>query len=149
LLGLAVARRNVAGDVAVIAGFFAVVSALYRLWVLPSNADADGSFGSVTSGIPAISLGELTIPFEIAVSARTALLSAVVALVTLAVLSFATWYLREDDRLGVFLATVSLFAAAMQLVVHSADLVLTLVGWEVMGFCSSLLIGHWSRTAKA
>ena len=39
--------------------------------------------------------------------------------------------------------------AAMLLVVQSADLVLTLVGWEVMGWCSYLLIGHWSRKESA
>jgi len=149
LLGLAVARRGAARDVAVIAGVLALVSAAYRLVTLPDQAPGDGGFGTVSSGMPAISLGELTLTFEIAVSARTSLISAVVAAVTLAVLAFTTWYLRGDDRLGVFLATVSLFAAGMQLVVHSADLVLTLVGWEVMGFCSYLLIGHWSRTVRA
>jgi NADH-quinone oxidoreductase subunit L len=149
VVGLGVARRGPAVDVALFAGFLALVSAAYRLVVLPGNAPGDGSLGTFSSGLPPISLGELTMPFELAVSARTALLSAVVAGVTLAVLAFATWYLREDDRRGVFLATVSLFAAAMQLVVHSADLVLTLVGWEVMGFCSYLLIGHWSRTERA
>jgi NADH-quinone oxidoreductase subunit L len=151
LLGLAVARRAVARDVAVIAGVLALVSAGYRL-VTVAGEPVFGSGRpvlSTASGIPPVSLGELTIPFELAVGPRTALVSVVVAAVTLAVLAFATWYLREDDRLGVFLATVSLFAAAMQLVVHSGDLVLTLVGWEVMGFCSYLLIGHWSRTHRA
>ena len=154
LLGLAVARRGVAKDVAVVAGVLALVSAAYRVVTMPDSTVPDsasgaGGLATVPSGIPAISLGELTIPFEVAVGARTALIGAVVAAVTLAVLAFATWYLGGDDRLGVFLATVSLFAAGMQLVVHSADLVLTLVGWEVMGFCSYLLIGHWSRTQRA
>ncbi|WP_193315127.1 NADH-quinone oxidoreductase subunit L [Nostocoides sp. F2B08] len=149
VLGLGVARRGPAVDVALFGGFLALVSAAYRLIVLPENAPGDGGLTTFSSGLPAVALGELTIPFELAVSARSALLSALVAAVTLAVLAFAAWYLREDDRRGVFLATVSLFAAAMQLVVHSADLVLTLVGWEVMGFCSYLLIGHWSRTERA
>lgn len=153
-LGLAAARRSIVKDITVIAGFLALVSAAYRLWdtrtpIGAGPVPADGSIRSVSSGIPALDLGGLAIPFEIAVSTRTALISVVVAAVTLAVLAFATWYLREDDRLGVFLATVSLFAAAMQLVVHSADLLLTLIGWEVMGFCSYLLIGHWSRTVRA
>jgi NADH-quinone oxidoreductase subunit L len=34
-------------------------------------------------------------------------------------------------------------------VVFSGDLVLTIVGWEVMGWCSYLLIGHWSRRHSA
>ncbi|MDO5501827.1 MAG: proton-conducting transporter membrane subunit [Actinomycetia bacterium] len=149
LIALAVARKGVVKDVTVMAAFLAVVSAAYRLLALPETAAADGTFATFSSGIPAISVGEATIPFTLAVSSRTALVSLVVAGVTFAVLAFATWYLRADDRLGVFLATVSLFAAGMQLVVHSADLVLTLVGWEIMGFCSYLLIGHWSRTARA
>ena len=37
----------------------------------------------------------------------------------------------------------------MLLVVVSGDLVLTVVGWEVMGWCSYLLIGHWSRRHSA
>ena len=149
-LGVAVARRALARDVAVIAGVLALVSAAYRVVTVPTpDLDGGGRLPTSASGVPAISLGELTIPFELAVGPRTALVGLVVAGVTLAVLAFATWYLADDDRLGVFLSTVSLFAAAMQLVVHSGDLVLTLIGWEVMGFCSYLLIGHWSRTARA
>ena len=37
----------------------------------------------------------------------------------------------------------------MFLVVLSGDLVLTLIGWEVMGWCSYLLIGHNSRRESA
>ena len=73
----------------------------------------------------------------------------VVALVALAVQVYSTWYLATDDRYPRFAATVSLFTAAMLLVVHSGDLVLTVVGWEVMGWCSYLLIGHWSRRHSA
>ena len=62
---------------------------------------------------------------------------------------YSTWYLETDDRYPRFAATVSLFTAAMLLVVVSGDLVLTVVGWEVMGWCSYLLIGHWSRRHSA
>lgn len=150
LLGLGVAHRSVVKDLTVIAGFLALVSAGYRLWTIDGPVVGSGlPVLTAPSGIPPISLGELEIPFHLASGPRTALISFVVALVTLAVLVFATWYLGQDDRLGVFLTTVSLFAAAMQLVVHSGDLILTLIGWEVMGFCSYLLIGHWSRTERA
>jgi len=72
-----------------------------------------------------------------------------VALVGLAIQLFTKWYLHDDDRYGVFVASVSLFLAGMLLVVLSGDLVLTLVGWEVMGWCSYLLIGHNSRRDSA
>src|SRR5690606_14448413 len=40
-------------------------------------------------------------------------------------------------------AFVSLFTAAMLLVVYAGDLLVLYVGWEIMGICSYLLIGHW------
>ena len=51
-------------------------------------------------------------------------------------------YLSDDDRYPPYAAQVSLFTAAMLLVVVSADLIPLVVGWEVMGLCSYLLIGH-------
>jgi len=93
--------------------------------------------------------GELRIPLELQATGPVALIAAVVAVVTWAVQAFAAWYLRDDDRYGVFAATTSLFSAGMLLTVQSADLVLTLVGWEVMGWCSYLLIGHWTRKESA
>lgn len=94
-------------------------------------------------------VGTLEMPLELGAGPSTAAVAAVVALVVVAVLVFTRWYLADDDRLAQFAATVSLFTAAMMLVVHARDLVLTLVGWEVMGWCSYLLIGHWSRKESA
>ncbi|MDT0214203.1 NADH-quinone oxidoreductase subunit L [Rothia sp. ARF10] len=94
-------------------------------------------------------VGSIEMPFELWSGPATAAVAAVVALVAAAVLVFTRWYLADDDRLAEFTATVSLFTAAMMLVVHSRDLVLTLIGWEVMGWCSYLLIGHWSRKESA
>ena len=109
-----------------------------------------GSSGwHVVHTIPALDAGELRIPLQLQATTATAIIALVVAVVGWAVQAFAGWYLREDDRYGIFAATVSLFTAAMLLVVQSADLVLTLVGWEVMGWCSYLLIGHWSRKESA
>ncbi|MBK6873966.1 MAG: hypothetical protein IPG94_22070 [Kineosporiaceae bacterium] len=44
---------------------------------------------------------------------------------------------------------MSLFTAAMMLVVHADDLILLVIGWEVMGACSYLLVGHHSERASA
>jgi NADH-quinone oxidoreductase subunit L len=52
-------------------------------------------------------------------------------------------------RYPAYAATVSLFTAAMMTVVHANDLVLLLVGWEVMGACSYLLVGHHSERPAA
>ena len=94
-------------------------------------------------------VGDIEMPLILGSGRSTVAVAAVVAVVAAAVLVFTRWYLADDDRLAQFAATVSLFTAAMMLVVHARDLVLTLVGWEVMGWCSYLLIGHWSRKESA
>lgn len=95
-----------------------------------------------------LTLGGVDLPLGVTLSGTSAFLVLVVSLVVAAVQTYSAWYLADDDRRGVFHATIALFAAAMLLVVLSADLVLTVVGWEVMGWCSYLLIGHWSRRPR-
>jgi len=97
----------------------------------------------------ALEVGDLRVPLVVLADPTRWALASVVALVALAVQLYSTWYLETDDRYPRFAATVSLFTAAMLIVVVSGDLVLTVVGWEVMGWCSYLLIGHWSRRRSA
>ena len=106
-------------------------------------------FTPEVSTIGALPLGQLQMPLHLLVDDLSAIVVVAVAIVGLAVQLFSKWYLHEDDRYGVFVASVSLFLAAMFLVVLSGDLVLTLIGWEVMGWCSYLLIGHNSRRESA
>ena len=56
---------------------------------------------------------------------------------------YSTAYLQRDPRYPSYAALVSLFTAAMLLVVYSGDLMVLLVGWEVMGICSYFLVGHY------
>ena len=91
----------------------------------------------------------LRAPLRLGVDRFAVLLVVTVAVVALVVQLVARWYLREDGRYAAFAATVSLFTAAMQLVVLSDDVLLTIVGWELMGWCSYLLIGHDSEREKA
>ena len=75
-----------------------------------------------------------------------ATLAIMVSSVALCVQIYSTAYMHRQPRYGTFAALVSLFTAAMLLVVLADDLIVLLVGWEVMGICSALLIGHhWER----
>jgi NADH-quinone oxidoreductase subunit L len=146
LLGLLLARRPVrqACTVALAgSGLMLAAAVLELVAVHTSGVELQ------VHTIPGLDAGELRIPLVLQATAAPALVATVVGVVGWAVQVFAAWYLRSDDRYGVFAATVSLFCAGMLLVVQSADLVLTLVGWEVMGWCSYLLIGHWSRRESA
>lgn len=79
----------------------------------------------------------------------TSLISVLVGLVATCVQVYSTAYLRTDPRYPSYAALVSLFTAAMFLVVYSGDLIVLLVGWEIMGICSYFLIGHHWETADA
>ncbi len=85
----------------------------------------------------------------------SALVSLAVGLVAFCVQVYSTAYLHGEGtpdapvRYPAFAATVSLFTAAMMLVVHADDLVLLVIGWEGMGICSYLLIGHHSERDSA
>lgn len=146
LVGLLLARRGTAP-----ARYVAVGASLATLVVALAGLASVGGSQRTHLGrlLPALEAGGLEVPLLLQTSATPALVAVVVAVVGWAVQAFAGWYLRSDDRYAVFSATVSLFVAGMLLVVHSADLVLTFVGWEVMGWCSYLLIGHWSRRESA
>ncbi|MFI9160625.1 NADH-quinone oxidoreductase subunit L [Kitasatospora aureofaciens] len=79
----------------------------------------------------------------------SSLISVLVGVVATCVQVYSTAYLKEDPRYPSYAALVSLFTAAMFLVVFSGDLIVLLVGWEVMGVCSYFLIGHHWETADA
>ncbi|WP_238146760.1 NADH-quinone oxidoreductase subunit L [Ornithinimicrobium murale] len=141
ILGLAVGRRSSrpAAWVAVLSSGLVLLAAVWQLYAV---YELGGQQVSGTVG--PLALGELEAPLELSATRLSALVAAVVSLVALVVQVFARWYLWFDPRYRQFSATVSLFTAAMLLVVLSGDVLLTLIGWEVMGWCSFLLIGHLS-----
>ena len=145
ILGLFVARRRLPSAFISCAG--AVLTLLAGSYVL--YAVHHDPFTPEVSTIGALPLGDLQMPLNLLVDDLSAIVVFAVAIVGLAIQLFSKWYLHDDDRYGVFVSSVSLFLSAMFLVVLSGDLVLTLVGWEVMGWCSYLLIGHNSRLESA
>jgi NADH-quinone oxidoreductase subunit L len=67
----------------------------------------------------------------------------VVTLISLLVYVYSTEYMRGDSRYTHFFATLSLFTASMLLLVVADNTLQLLVGWELVGLCSFILIGHW------
>jgi NADH-quinone oxidoreductase subunit L len=77
------------------------------------------------------------------VDGLTAIMLTLVTLVSLCVQVYSIGYMKGDVRYTWFYAVLSLFTGAMLNVVIASDLFQLLVGWEVMGVSSYLLIGHW------
>jgi NADH-quinone oxidoreductase subunit L len=67
----------------------------------------------------------------------------VVCFISFCVHIFSREYLRGDIRFTHYYASLALFTGAMLWMVQSATTLGLLFGWEMMGLCSFLLIGHW------
>ncbi len=92
----------------------------------------------------------LAIPFGMTVDGLTAVLMFIVTTVSLYVQIYSVSYMRGDERYTFFFAKLSLFTAGMLVVCMADNLLLLLVGWEIMGICSYFLIGHyWEDHANA
>ncbi|NGO12888.1 NADH-quinone oxidoreductase subunit L [Streptomyces sp. HC44] len=92
-----------------------------------------------------------SVPIELAlhIDGFAALTAVLVGVVASCVQIYSTGYLRDDPRYPSYAALVSLFTSAMLLVVYSGDLIVLLVGWEIMGICSYFLVGHYWETPEA
>ncbi|TXS10942.1 NADH-quinone oxidoreductase subunit L [Streptomyces sp. adm13(2018)] len=93
--------------------------------------------------------GSVPIDLALYIDGFAALVAVLVGVVATCVQVYSTGYLREDLRYPSYAALVSLFTSAMLLVVYSGDLMVLLVGWEIMGICSYFLVGHYWETPEA
>ncbi|MBB4894505.1 NADH-quinone oxidoreductase subunit L [Streptomyces olivoverticillatus] len=93
--------------------------------------------------------GSVPIDLALHLDGFAVLVAVLVGVVATCVQLYSTAYLRDDPRYPSYAALVSLFTAAMLLVVYSGDLMVLLVGWEIMGICSYFLVGHYWETEAA
>ncbi|GIH91052.1 NADH-quinone oxidoreductase subunit L [Planobispora siamensis] len=127
------------------------ISTVLAIWLAFGRAgfggDPPGPAGSpddsVTGTLTVIDTGGIPISVGLLVDGLAATIGVLVTVVALAVQIYSVGYLHDDRRYPSYSAFISLFTSAMLLVVYAADLLVLYVGWEIMGLCSYLLIGHW------
>ncbi|MEQ8439729.1 MAG: NADH-quinone oxidoreductase subunit L [Ilumatobacter fluminis] len=66
-----------------------------------------------------------------------------VAFISTLVQLYSTEYVNGDRRYTHFFAALTLFSSGMLAMVLAPDMVQLILGWEIMGLCSFMLIGHW------
>ncbi|WP_460446058.1 NADH-quinone oxidoreductase subunit 5 family protein, partial [Angustibacter aerolatus] len=96
-----------------------------------------------------VETGAVTVHLDLRADRLSAVVALMVAVVALCVQVYSVRYQETDPRHRSYVATVQLFTTAMLLVVHADDLLLLLIGWEAMGLCSYLLVGHESERTAA
>jgi NADH-quinone oxidoreductase subunit L len=133
-------RRRVAAAVGIAGAAIALGVAVYLLVAFDDPIQASHRW---------VRLGDLEVTIGFSIGAAALYVALAVTAVALAVQVYSVGYLHDDPRYSPYAAQISLFTGAMLLVVTASDLVPLLVGWEVMGACSYLLIGHDRRLPEA
>lgn len=108
-----------------------------------------GGGGAIDAATELTPTGSVPVELALHIDGFAALVAVLVGTVATCVQIYSTGYLRDDPRYASYAALVSLFTSAMFLVVYSGDLMVLLVGWEVMGICSYFLVGHYWETPEA
>ncbi|MFN4220601.1 MAG: NADH-quinone oxidoreductase subunit L, partial [bacterium] len=72
-----------------------------------------------------------------------------VTVVILMIQIYSTGYMERDKDYPRFFAYLSLFSSGMLITVLASSLVTFIIGWEIMGLCSYLLIGFWYHKDSA
>ena len=127
----------------------AVLPALTSFVLAVLVAARQGGGHAVDSATELTPTGSVPIALALHIDGFAALVAVLVGVVATCVQIYSTAYLHDDPRYPSYAALVSLFTSAMLLVVYSGDLIVLLVGWEVMGICSYFLIGHYWETPEA
>jgi len=87
--------------------------------------------------------GQVKITFGFHADGLAVMMLVVVSTISLLVHIYSTEYMRGDIRYTYFFAALSLFTCGMYVLVTAATMLQGLFGWELMGVCSFMLIGHW------
>ena len=95
------------------------------------------------ASLPLLDVGGLKLEFGQNVDGLVAVMFVIICLVSLCSQVYSTGYLKGDRRYTIYYAWLSLFTASMLNLVIADNLFQLLVGWELVGICSYLLIGHW------
>ncbi|MDQ1038103.1 NADH-quinone oxidoreductase subunit L [Streptomyces sp. V3I8] len=127
----------------------AVLPSLAALALAVVVAGRQGGGQAVDAATELTPTGSVPVELALHIDGFAALVAVLVGLVATCVQIYSTGYLRHDPRYSSYAALVSLFTSAMLLVVYSGDLMVLLVGWEIMGICSYFLVGHYWETPEA
>ena len=132
-------------------GIVAVAGAdLLSIWTLVSELTHPihvqyglGFFGDF------LTFADVHFAFGVLADPLSAMMVVVVCSVSLLVQVYSLEYMRGEEGFVRYYAFISLFTFSMLLLVLSTNYFQTYVGWELVGVCSYLLIGHYFKRPAA
>ncbi len=113
----------------------------------PAPAASGVTSSAVSASWPGVTAGLLT--GALALDSLGGVMLVVVGVVATMVLLYSVGYMAHEQDVSRYTSTILLFCAAMGLLVTATTFVALLIGWELMGACSYLLIGFWRERPSA
>ncbi len=147
-IGNAHAREQAAGYVAtgaVLLAFVASLIAVIQLGMLPGGEEGhnEGSAGVNVIVWEWINTGGLHIPFGLLLDPLSSVMILLVTGVGSLIHIYSIGYMHGDAKVVRYFSYLNLFIFMMLVLVLGDNLLLLFLGWEGVGLCSFLLIGHW------
>ncbi|HEX8039896.1 MAG TPA: NADH-quinone oxidoreductase subunit L [Chryseosolibacter sp.] len=105
--------------------------------------------GPILINIHWFATGRNTFDASLALSNQSLVMLAVVSFISLLVHIFSLEYMAGDAGWKRYFSMLGFFTFAMQGIVLSDSLLVLFVFWELVGFSSYMLIGHWSSRPEA
>ena len=96
-----------------------------------------------------ISFGEHSFTVGILINNISALMLVVVTLVSFLVNFYSIGYMAGDPDIRRYFAMLGFFTFSMLGIVASSNLLIIFIFWELVGFSSYMLIGHWNEKPEA
>jgi proton-translocating NADH-quinone oxidoreductase chain L len=90
-----------------------------------------------------INIGMIKISFNLFFDKFSIFMIFLITTITFVVITYSTWYMKEDAHKNRFLSILLMFAVTMLILVSSSNFFLMFVGWEGVGIMSYLLINFW------
>lgn len=138
-------NRNLSGWLACAGIFGSFLLSAKLFWALTQNH----SFEFVQSAVPWITLPQLHLELGVLVDRLSVFMLLVVTGVGSGVFYYSLEYMNHDEGFKRYFAGLSLFAFSMIGIVVSNNLLQLFIFWELVGFSSYLLIGHWYQKPEA
>jgi len=91
----------------------------------------------------------LDIPVELTLDRWMGLILYMLAVIAGTILLYTEWYAKGEGTNGKLVAYLAIFTCGMCLLILATDAVTLMLGWELIGTCSYLLIGFYATRSEA
>lgn len=99
--------------------------------------------------MPWFSIGGKVFEISFLLNNTSVLMALVVTAVSFLVHVYSIGYMADDAAQGKYFCMLGLFTFAMLGIVFTGNLLLLFIFWELVGFSSYMLIGHWNEKPEA